>query len=106
MERTPYQARAAYGLWKEPKKEEKHLLSEEEVLEKKKLRAEYNAKPENKKKRKQHQATPAYKAWQHDYDVKPATKETKRAKYAKDKGKRDATNCDTYSAAFLPHLLS
>jgi hypothetical protein len=87
--------------WEEPKKEERHLLSEEEVLEKKKLRAEYNAKPENKKKRKQHQATPAYRAWQHDYGVKPATKEKKRAKYAKGKGKRDATNCRSVGALVL-----
>jgi hypothetical protein len=32
---------AAYGLWEESKKREKHLLSEEEELEKKLLRAEY-----------------------------------------------------------------
>jgi hypothetical protein len=47
----------AYGLWEETKKkEDKHVLSEEEELEKKELRAEYNRNynrswlPANKKR--------------------------------------------------------
>jgi hypothetical protein len=48
---TTTNAVSAYGLWEKAEKEEKHLLSEEEELEKKALKAEYhrdyNAKPAN-----------------------------------------------------------
>jgi hypothetical protein len=86
---------AAYGLWEESKKEEKHLLSEEEELDKKKLQLEYqrkyDSKPVNKKRVRENSA-------------KPATKAKRRETYAKDKEKRDAKDSTTGAAALRAFL--
>jgi hypothetical protein len=71
---------AAYGLWEESKKQEKHLLSEEEELDKKKLKAEY----------------------QRQYHAAPANKAKKRKRENADYARAPDTN--TGNAAFLAYL--
>jgi hypothetical protein len=86
---------AAYGLWEETKKKEKHLLSEEEELDKKKLKAAYA---------RNHNAKPATKKRKNENAAKPARNAKRRETWAKDKEKRDAKDSTTGAAALRDFL--